>query len=162
MYLGKAEILRRIKEAKLLEDSDIDNVQGSGVDLQIDSLLELRSEAHLGVEERRLPEMEEMDDDTYTLKPGGYYLCVTKEKVNMPPDLVAFMLPRSTLFRCGVSLRTAVIDPGYCGVLTIGMKNESEHEFTLQKGARVCQVVFSEIRGESENYNGRYQGGKVK
>jgi deoxycytidine triphosphate deaminase len=79
----------------------------------------------------------------------------------MPDDLIAFILPRSTLFRCGVSLRTAVVDPGYRGALTLGIKNEGALEFRLQRGARIAQIVFSEVMGDAAQYSGKYQGGKV-
>lgn len=162
MYLGKAEIISRIKKHRLLENCDSANIEGSGVDLEVDKLYELESKAELSRESRRLPELGEHNTRYYKLAPGKYYLCTTKEKVNMPRDLVAFILPRSTLFRCGVSLRTAVVDPGYNGILTLGIRNESEHEFVLEKGSRICQIVFAEVRGEAENYEGKYQGGKVK
>jgi deoxycytidine triphosphate deaminase len=162
MYLGRAELIRRIEEEKLLENLNPSNVQGAGVDLEIERLYEIASGASLGRNDRALPELRELGGDPFILKPGRYYLCTTREKVNMPRDLVAFILPRSTLFRCGVSLRTAVVDPGYEGVLTIGIKNETEHEFTLEKGSRICQIVFSRVYGEAAGYEGKYQGGKVR
>jgi deoxycytidine triphosphate deaminase len=79
----------------------------------------------------------------------------------MPEDLIAFILQRSTLFRSGVSLRTAVVDPGYRGGLTIGIKNEGPCEFKLKRGARIAQIVFSEVKGDADKYSGKYQGGKV-
>jgi dUTP pyrophosphatase len=161
MYLSKAEILKRIEDG-LLENCDPANVQGAGVDLEIDKLYEIKSGAELSRKGRRLPELDEHNAGVYHLAPGKYYLCTTREKVNMPRDLAAFILPRSTLFRCGVSLRTAVVDPGYRGILTLGIRNESEHEFALERGSRICQIVFSEVRGEATNYEGKYQGGKVR
>lgn len=162
MFLGKAEILRRIKGENLLENLNINNVQGAGVDLEIDNVYEPVSGASLFRDSRRLPELREIRDDTYALRPGKYYLCTTREKVNMPKDLVAFIFQRSTLFRCGVTLRTAVVDPGYSGVLTIGIKNEGPKDFLLQRGSRICQIVFSTIHGKAQGYEGRYQGGLVK
>lgn len=162
MYLSKAEILRRIVEEGLLEGCDPSRVQGAGADLAVDKLYELKSGAELRRKGRSLPELGEHAADAYSLAPGKYYLCTTMERVNMPKDLVAFILPRSTLFRCGVSLRTAVVDPGYKGILTLGIRNESEHVFNLEGGSRICQIVFSEVRGEAENYQGKYQGGKVR
>lgn len=162
MYLGKAEILRRMRENALLENCNPANVQGAGVDLEIENLYEITSEASLGRESRRLPVLREIEGDTFILKPGKYYLCTTREKVNMPRDLIAFILPRSTLFRCGVSLRTAVVDPGYVGILTIGIRNESDRAFSLEKYSRICQIVFSRVYGEAESYEGKYQGGKVR
>jgi deoxycytidine triphosphate deaminase len=161
MFLGKAEILRRIEDEKLLEDLDIDNVQGAGVEFEIDRLFEAVSGASLSRDSRRLPELREIRADTFTLKPGKYYLCTTREKVNMPKDFVAFIFQRSTLFRCGASLRTAVVDPGYDGILTLGLKNESDKTFYVERHSPICQIVLCEVKGRSEPYSGRYQGGRV-
>jgi deoxycytidine triphosphate deaminase len=158
MYLGHDEIVKRIASQGLLENYQFEGIQGAGVDLRIDRLMELKSGGRFGVTERKLPELDDVD---FTLKPGRYYLFVTMERVNMPDDLVAFMLNRSSLFRCGASLRTAVIDPGYHGVLTVGIKNEGSHEIELERGARVLQLVFAEVKGETSKYDGRYQGGRV-
>ncbi|WP_456475244.1 dCTP deaminase [Candidatus Pyrohabitans sp.] len=162
MYLGYEELLNRIHEERLLENVEEGNIQGAGVDLRIDKLYDITSPAALYKEERTLPELREIEGERYVLKPGKYYLCTTLERVNMPKDLVAFMFQRSTLFRCGVSLRTAVIDPGYRGVLTVGIKNEGGFEFTLERGSRIAQVVFARVEGDAVAYEGRYQGGKVK
>jgi deoxycytidine triphosphate deaminase len=161
MYLGSSELKRRIIEEKILHNCSLENIQGAGVDLKIEKLFAIDGSAYLGIEERTLPETEEIEDLIYKLEPNKYYLCLTRESVNMPEDLVAFILPRSTLFRCGVSLRTAVVDPGYEGALTIGIKNEGTSEFKLKRGARIAQIVFSKVKGDAEGYNGKYQGGKV-
>lgn len=163
MYLGSSEIKRRILEEGLLEDCSIEDVQGAGYDLKIEKLFLINSKnpAFLGTDERRLPDLHEAPGPAFKLAPGKYYLCLTKESVNMPKDLIAFILPRSTLFRCGVSLRTAVVDPGYRGALTIGIKNEGAVEFELEQGARIAQIVFSEVEGATTGYSGKYQGGKV-
>lgn len=158
MFLGHDEILRRISEEGLLENHQAENIQGAGVDLRVNRIMEPRSGGRIGASDRVLPELEDCD---FMLRPGGYYLFVTMERVNMPADLVAFMLNRSSLFRCGASLRTAVIDPGYHGELTVGIKNEGAHDIQLEPGARVLQLVFAEVTGGTRGYNGRYQGGKV-
>jgi deoxycytidine triphosphate deaminase len=161
VYLGSSEIKRRIIEERLLANCSIENVQGAGVDLRIEKLFEICGRAYLGTKKRKLPKLVEKNDAYFILAPGMYYLCVTTESVNMPQDLIAFILPRSTLFRAGVSLRTAVVDPGYKGALTIGIKNEGPLEFKLKRSARIAQIVFSEVKGNAEEYNGKYQGGKV-
>lgn len=158
MFLGHKEIIDRIKNQKLLENHLVESVQGAGVDLRIDKLFELGGGGFIGKDDRRLPEVNESN---FILKPKSYYLLVTIEKVNMPDDLVAFMLNRSSLFRCGASLRTAVIDPGYHGVLTVGIKNEGKHIIELERGARVLQLVFTEVSGGTKLYDGRYQGGRI-
>lgn len=162
MYLGRSEIRRRVGEEALIENCNPKNIQGAGVDLEIERLFRIVSGACLGREKRQLPEVEEVPGDIFTLEPRRYYLCSTREKINMPSDLIAFILPRSTLFRSGVSLRTAVVDPGYRGTLTLGIKNEADYGFSLEKKSRIAQIVFADVRGEVSDYKGRYQGGKVK
>ncbi len=161
MYLGSDKIKKRILDEKLLENCGLENVQGAGYDLKIEKLYLVDSEAFLGTDERKLPELREVSGPLFKLAPDKYYLCLTRESVNMPDDLIAFILQRSTLFRCGVSLRTAVVDPGYRGALTIGIKNEGPLEFGLQQGARIAQIVFSKVSGDAAGYDGKYQGGKV-
>jgi len=161
MYLGHREILNRIAREKILEGFEEDNVQGAGVDLRVERVYNITSGASLGAEERRLPEVEEMEGGKFTLEPEEYHLLLTREKVNLPSDLIAFIYPRSTLFRSGVSLRTAVVDPGYRGRLTIGLVNEGAGDFTLEKGASVAQIVFAGLEGTAKSYSGKYQGGKL-
>lgn len=161
MYLGSAEILRWAKEFSLIEGFAKESVQGSGIDLRIDKLFELGGGASLGKKERVLPGTRELPGEKFVLKPKSYYLCLTAEKVNMPDNLVAFILPRSTLFRSGISLKSAVVDPGYKGALTMGLMNETDHEFELERGARIAQIVFSKVDGDTSRYEGKYQGGFV-
>ncbi|MFQ5975434.1 MAG: dCTP deaminase [Candidatus Hydrothermarchaeales archaeon] len=160
MFLGHYEIIKRIENGNLLENIDEANIQGAGVDIRIDKLYSLKTSGFIGKTERELPEIEKLDN--FVIKPKVFYLFKTLERINMPSDLVAFMFPRSTLFRCGISLRTAVIDPGYKGELTVGLFNESEREVTLERHARVAQLVFARVKGETKLYNGRYQDGKIR
>jgi len=158
MFLGHEEIWERIKRQRLVENYHPQALQGAGIDFRIDRLLKVESGSLLGREDRRLPELRSSE---LSLSPGGYYLLVTMERLNMPGDLIGFVLNRSSLFRCGASLKTAVIDPGYKGELTVGIKNETVHEIALERGARVLQVVFAEVKGKTRSYSGRYQGGRV-
>ena len=163
MILGHEEILRRIRGEKLLEGVEEGNVGGAGVDLRLGKAYRMRSGGKLGKEKRVTPEVEEIsgEGDEIKLLPGEYVLVETLEKVNMPADLMARILQRSSLFRCGASLRNAVVDPGYKGTLTFGLKNEGEHEFRVERGARICQIVFELVVGGTKLYEGKYQGGKV-
>ncbi len=161
MILSAEKIRKQVNEEKLIENYSEKSLSGAGYDLRVGRFYKIRGEAILGVEKRVLPEADEIIADEITLKPGEYILIETMEKVHMPKNLAARILPRSTLFRAGCSLITAVVDPGYYGTLTMGLKNLSGANFQLEKGARVGQIVFEEVAGEATTYNGRYQGGRV-
>jgi deoxycytidine triphosphate deaminase len=160
MLLGRAQILEYVKDG-LIEGFQENSLGGAGYDLSLGKLYRLKSGGYLGKSERRLPEVEEISDDTIILRPGDYILVETIESVKMPKELAARILNRSTLFRCGCALENALVDPGYTGTLTFGLKNHSNHDFKLERGARIAQIVFEKVSGETTNYSGRYQGGKV-
>lgn len=161
MILGYGEIVRRIGKEKLLENYEKESIGGAGVDLRLKAAYRQKSDGMIGREERVTPEVDEIGEDKIVVGPGQYLLVETMEKVNMPDDLMARVLPRSSLFRCGASLRNAVVDPGYNGSLIFGLKNEGEFNFVVEKGARICQIVFEAVHGETKPYQGKYQGGKV-
>ena len=162
--LGYEEIKELIKSKKLLENVDEKNIQPAGVDLRVKCIYRLKNGGFLGIKNRRTPDVEvvaKYKEEKFTLKPNEFVLVETMEKVNMPNDLLALILPRSSLFRCGVSLHTAVVDPGFIGTLTFGMKNLSEHPFEIEIGTRIGQIVFEEVKENVKMYDGKYQGGKV-
>ena len=161
MILSAERIRNQVTEEKLIEDYSEKSLNGAGYDLRVGRFYNIHGETLLGVEKRVLPLADEIKADQVTIKPGEYLLIETLEKVHMPKNLMARILPRSTLFRAGCSLITAVVDPGYYGTLTMGLTNLSGTDFRLEKGARVGQIVFEEVSGEALSYNGRYQGGKV-
>lgn len=161
MILGKDEIVRLVLEKKLVEGFDKTCLQGAGYDLRVGKFYSIIGGAHLGKSERRMPEIKEIPGDVVLLKPNEYILIETLEKVNMPEDLAARVLNRSSLFRCGATTFNALVDPGYRGALTFGLKNVSENEFSIERRARVAQIVFEEVKGNTKLYCGKYQGGKV-
>jgi len=161
MILGREKITELVNEKNLIESFDEKSLGGAGYDLSAGRFYGIRGQSHLGASTRVLPSVEEITSETVLLKPGDYILLETVEKVNMPKDLMARILPRSTLFRAGCILVTAVVDPGYYGTLTMGLKNLSGCDFRLEKGSRVGQIVFEEVCGGTSLYTGRYQGGKV-
>ena len=160
MILGRERILKLV-EGGLMENFSEGCLGGAGYDLRVDRVYSLESDSRLGVKDRKTPEVQEIMFESYTLPPGEYVLVETLEKVNMPKDVMARVLNRSTLFRCGCSLFNAVVDPGFKGTLTFGLKNLSMRDFTLERHARIAQIVFEEVAGETALYDGKYQGGKV-
>jgi deoxycytidine triphosphate deaminase len=162
--LGYERIKELIKEKKIIENFDDESIQPAGIDLRVKRIYKLKNGGTLGIKDRRTPEVEivaEKIGEKFVLKSNEFVLVETMEKVNMPNDLLAIVLPRSSLFRCGVSLHTAVVDPGFIGTLTFGMKNLSEHPFEIEIGSKIGQIVFEEVKGNTKLYRGKYQGGKV-
>lgn len=163
--IGYKKILELTKKTPpLIENLEEKNIQPSGVDLRIKCVYRMKNGGFIGIKGRKTPDVESICDEIgkkFTLEPNEFVLVETMERVNIPNDLMAIILPRSSLFRCGVTIFTAVVDPGFEGTLTFGMKNLSKFPFNIEIGSRIGQIVFIEVKDNVKLYNGKYQGGKV-
>ncbi|HHE41473.1 MAG TPA: deoxyuridine 5'-triphosphate nucleotidohydrolase [Dehalococcoidia bacterium] len=91
--------------------------------------------------------------------PAGAYHIVYNEKVNLPRDVMALAYPRSSLLRCGVTVHTAVWDPGYSGRGEALLIVYNQAGFRLERWARVVQLVFTRLGNiATEGYRGRFHG----
>jgi len=94
------------------------------------------------------------------LMPGAYTITYN-EIVHLPNNVMALARPRSSLLRCGVTVNTAVWDAGYSGRSQSLMVVYHPQGFRLQKNARVVQLVFFQLTGETAGYQGTYQGENI-
>ncbi len=95
------------------------------------------------------------------LMPGAYIITYN-EIVHLPNNVMALARPRSSLLRCGVTIDTAVWDAGYSGRSQSLMVVYNPLGFRLQKNARVVQLVFLWLSGDTEGYQGVYQGENIE
>ncbi len=92
---------------------------------------------------------------------AGTYIITYNEIVHLPKDIMALGRPRSSLLRCGVTVGTAVWDAGYEGRSQSLLVVYNYRGFRVQKNARITQLVFFRLTGESEGYNGFFQGENI-
>ncbi|MBD3260449.1 MAG: hypothetical protein GF334_02005 [Candidatus Altiarchaeales archaeon] len=160
MLLGSIELSKLVSEKNLIEDFNPDCLESAGYDLRAGRFYRLNSRAKMA-DERVMPEAGELLDDELKLSPGDYVLVESLEKVNIPVDLCARILPKSSLFRCGGSLETALVDPGFSGTLTMGLSYNAGYSLTVLRNAKIAQIVFEKVEGQAKAYDGRFQGGRV-
>lgn len=176
--IGIHEVVRRIKEENLitgLGGRDLSSPEGTGIDLRLGAVhkiveggayIEADGAAGLGkrhgVKTEELYHLKEGDvQDELIVRPGEYYLVQTVETIHTPLDLMPMVYPRSSLFRAGLLLLATKTDPGYEGQLTFGLTNPGPFPVKLQLGARICNIVFHSIEGETIGYRGQHQGGRI-
>jgi len=87
----------------------------------------------------------------------GAYIITYNEIVHLPNNVMALARPRSSLLRCGVTVNTAVWDAGYSGRSQSLMVVYNPQGFRVQKNARVVQLIFLRLTGETAGYQGTYQ-----
>lgn len=170
MILEPKELLELVEKEKLVEnlsERELTNPEGTGFDLRLGEVFKISGSAFLGETHRKTPDIEsvmiynEKKPKVIKIKPGDFFLVKTIEKINLPIDLSAVILPRTTTFRSGLFIRTGPIQPGYSGELTFGLKNEGPVTVELEMGARFVHLIFHEIKGEGSQYRGQWQGGRV-
>jgi len=134
-------------------------IQPAGIDLTVSKIFKLNGIGSIDFsnEKRILPKYEEikLDKDSWFLNEGIYNITIN-EYINLPKEIAAVVLPRSSVLVCGIEVHTALWDPGYHGrgVIYINVKRPVK----IYKNARIAQMVFFEIKEPYEMYNGNYNG----
>lgn len=148
----------------LVEGVDVaTQLQPNGIDVRLERVQQLTSPALLGaadaVREPSAREDLKPDDDGWWDLHQGVYVIAYRERVNIPPDLMALSRPRSSLLRSGVAIHGAVWDAGYSGRGEGLLAVMNPRGYRIQRGARIVQLVFFRLsRPTGEGYTGRYQG----
>lgn len=151
-------------------DLDEEQYQPAGIDLTLDkvSILKHSNGTTYGLlkDVKVLPEQEELETDAvqvggmlksvYTLTPHIPYIATTKEKIKISESSGQFYLPRSSLLRAGVDVRTAFGDPGFNGHLSFLLINWTTSPFVIEKGTRFAQLVDINVVAPLNEYDGDY------
>jgi dUTP pyrophosphatase len=138
-------------------------IQPNGVDLTLDTVSGFVGPGTLTMDNanRRLPGTQQFsfDPDSQLYLSPGCYEVRFNETINLPNGVMAYTRPRSSLLRSGVALHTAVWDAGYSGRGVALLVVYNTHGFRLEHNARIAQMVFHTMSGETaEGYAGIYSG----
>jgi dCTP deaminase len=87
---------------------------------------------------------------------AGFTLGVTREFLELPNDLMAFVQIRSSWARMGFMLPPTVVDAGFKGTLTLEIVKFGE-SIELPIRERFVHLIFAKLSNPSEPYNGKYQ-----
>jgi len=162
--LSKKDIKDCLKNKPPLIEHMVDpriQIQPNGIDLTVRSIERFVGPGNVDFDNshRKLPGVEKLkfySNGWLFLEPGAYNITFN-EIVNIPLDLIGIAKPRSTLIRCGVTINTGFIDAGYYGHLQCLLVVDNTSGFYIKRHARVLQIAFIRLTGETTGYNGRYQ-----
>lgn len=94
------------------------------------------------------------------------YILELNEGCRFGPNDTGLIILRSSLNRCGVSIYSAVWDPGYTSVdgdvvntMSIRLTVDNAAGFFLEENARVAQLIVFENE-DTSTYAGQWQGGQ--
>ena len=157
--LSGEEIAPLIKQ--VIQADSGEQKQPAGYDVTVSSIHSYpRTTYTLGIAKGESSKLEQVKliDGHYELEPGAYFVELN-EVTTIPKDAIGILLPRSTLLRNGMDVRTALFDPGYSGQPKVMLV--CHRPSRVQRFARIGQLVI--IKSDavfSSQYNGQYQGEK--
>ena len=103
-----------------------------------------------------------IETDVLILPPNCYALGETVEHFNMPDNVMALCLAKSTYARCGISVNTTPVWPGFKGHVVIEFYNHLDVPVKIYANEGFAQFVFFESSTHVlQNYasrDGRYSG----
>lgn len=172
MILSDGDIRKSIKSGRLAIDPlDDDAIQPVSVDLTLGNRIRMYREEKaylidIKQDTEEYTEVVEIDELVpFVLHPRQFALGITRERVEVPPDLMGRLDGKSSLGRLGLIVHSTAgfIDPGFKGRIVLEFSNISPLPITLYAGIKIAQISFEELSSRSEkpyghsSLNSKYQ-----
>ena len=100
--------------------------------------------------------------------PKGTYIAILNEGCNFGGNDTGLIILRSSLNRCGVSVQSAVWDPGYNSFnegnilpISVRITVDTPEGIFIEKDARVAQLLVFQNE-DTSLYDGQFQGGNLQ
>ncbi len=175
MILSDTDIRRRLTDGDLVVDPLADpelQIQPASIDLRLGrEFLEFKRTNIPCIHPNSEQEVDEYVEETHVgegeefiLHPGDFVLGTTKERVEIPEDLLGTVQGRSSLGRLAVVIHATagIVDPGYRGQITLELSNLGTAPVALQPDMRISQVIFTELNSPASEPYGSDRGSKYQ
>lgn len=90
--------------------------------------------------------------ETFILHPSQTILATSLEYIKLPTDVMLMLFMRSSYSRLGLSVST-IVQPGYCGCISLELTNNNFTPINLTVGARLFQGVFHLVTDNTDYYH---------
>lgn len=104
----------------------------------------------------------EYEGDSCLIPPNSFVLGVTVERFNIPRDILAVCIGKSTYARCGIVANVTPLEPEWRGFITLELSNTTPCPARVYANEGIIQVIFH--LGQSvcstsygDRLNGKYQ-----
>lgn len=163
MFLSSDQILERLltKDNSLVIEPlpDATDISDVGIDFHLGESFAYFESRSIG-EEIKLDPLDLFNLDYYhrsILEPGQKYVlpplstvsAVSMELISCPRNLAAFIVPKSSLGRLGISIDFGIVGPGFHGKLVLSIHNFGTLPVFLSPGLRVCSLLFFDTLSSS-------------
>lgn len=106
----------------------------------------------------------DIEADTCLIPPNSFALAETVEHFEIPRDILAICVGKSTYARCGIIVNVTPLEPEWRGKVTIEISNTTPLPAKIYAGEGIAQILF--LKGEAvcqrsyADKKGRYQNQK--
>lgn len=90
--------------------------------------------------------------ETFILHPNQTVLATSLEYIKLPNDLLLMLAMRSSYSRLGITIST-IVQPGYCGCMSLELTNNNFMPINLTVGVRLFQGIFVSVQGQANYFN---------
>ena len=153
MILSKQSIEKLISEKKIkINPFDEKSVGAVSIDLHLDSIA------------LDPAKNEEISLNNYYLTKENFILANALEFIELPANLIARIVPRSSLARLGVlcTFEADILAPNFAGKPLFTLKNLSNKPFLTRPGLAIAQIMFEEVDQNVEVQTSRYDSKKLE
>ena len=166
MILSDRDIQQAIKDGRLGFTPKLEKKQigAASIDLKLLNIFKVFKTRKISLVDIKQPFPKELLDEVrikhnepFILHPNDFVLASTKESIKVGDDLVVRVEGKSSLARMGILVHTAgFIDPGFEGMITLEISNQSNVAVALYAGMFICQVATHQMTSSAhEPYNKR-------
>jgi deoxycytidine triphosphate deaminase len=125
---------KEIKTLNLIEDGEDNNYRQISYDIRAGKIINTDGKAI----------------NEFTLEPQGIVEVISKEKINLPPDIAGYAMVKTGLCNEGIlPLNIGIIDPSYQGYLSATLLNFGNKTFMLTEDEVFLRITFHRC----ENYD---------
>lgn len=93
----------------------------------------------------------------YLLKPNCYVVCIVKEGLRLPSNVLGRILTKGSLFSIGILPVNTYADPGFEGRLGITLYNASRRYLVIRPGEAIAKIEFQILpKSVDRPYSGQH------
>lgn len=152
--LNDINIIKLCSDSKLLIEENFDK------EMVKQCCYELRSSEKyiiLSENNQTICTLDRKTDDYILIKPSHQVVIITKEKLNIPGNIIGRIMTKGKLFSIGLVPVNTYADPGFKGNLGIVFCNLSNHYIKIKPGEPIAKIEFSKILGSvNKIYSGQH------
>lgn len=161
MILSDGEIRQMLKDGALgISPITEEQIQPASVDVTLGDTFSFVEDVPGGIiKPAEQVAYKTFTTDRFLLLPGQFVLGTTREYIELPDDLTAFVEGRSSWGRLGLFVQNAGwVDAGFEGEITLELYNANHCAIELTYGLKIAQIVFARMREDALHpYDGKYQ-----